>query len=87
MCRCANGKPVIKNKIFFPESLPRPRRKGTASSTDKMQRRAALRCCPPLFCHGFCKPTHMHYFVFLKDKKKTNKCNPPHKQKSLPKKM
>jgi hypothetical protein len=42
-------------------------RKGTASSP-----KGGLLCAVALhlFCHGFCKPTHMHYFVFLKTRKK-----------------
>jgi hypothetical protein len=48
---------------------PTPQRHGK-----QPQRRAALRCCPPLFCHGFCKPTHLqHLYFFLKDKKKNTR--------------
>jgi hypothetical protein len=57
-------------KILLPENFPNPRRKGTAAAPPKYKGGAALRCCPPLFCHGFCKPTHMQHIYFLKEKNK-----------------
>jgi hypothetical protein len=76
-------KSSIRKINYHQPKPPKPTPRGTASSP-----KGGLLCGVALhfFCHGFCKPTHMHYFVFLKDKKKTNKCIPTHKQKPLPKK-
>jgi hypothetical protein len=60
--------PALENEIFFPESLPNPRRKGTASSP-----KGGLLCGVALhfFVMVFVAHTRQHLYFFKRQEKNT----------------
>jgi hypothetical protein len=66
----------LENKIII--TSPPSGNLGGLRTLTASSPKGGLLCAVALhfFCHGFCKPTHMHYFVFLKDKKKNKQVQP-----------
>jgi hypothetical protein len=58
----------------------------STANTAKMQGRCSV--LQSVFCHGFCKPTHMQHIYFLKDREKNKRAASHHtQQKPTPKRL